>query len=135
MNVVFSLDMEDFKTNEILYRISKYGSISNLDKPQQKLSQFIKFFVLEKFYSLSNIELVYKNQKPYLSNSDIYFNISHKNNMIFMVVSDSDVGIDAEDYNSRKRNVHGIAGKYFSTIECEVLCSSTQLYQDFYTNC
>ena len=37
-----------------------------------------------------------KNCKPYLENSNIFYNISHKNKMVGLIISDSEVGLDIE---------------------------------------
>lgn len=37
-----------------------------------------------------------KNGKPYLENSNIFYNISHKNKMVGLIISDSEVGLDIE---------------------------------------
>ena len=133
MVVVFSLNMEEFKAEIELEKISVYGDIKNLHTPQQKLSQFIRFFVLEEFFGKNNIELSHTNGKPYLFNNDLYFNITHTANMIFMVVADRNVGIDAESFKSRKRSAQAIADRYFSEHEASVLRKSANLSRDFYT--
>lgn len=125
--------MEEFKTGTALERISVYGDIKNLHKPQQKLSQFIRFFVLEEFFKKNNIELLHTNGKPYLFNNDLYFNITHTENMIFMVVADRNVGIDAEFLKSKKRSAQAIADRYFSDHEADVLRKSSNIYIEFYT--
>lgn len=45
----------------------------------------------------NNIELYYNdNGKPYLKDSNIYFNISHSFNRVICVISDKEIGIDIE---------------------------------------
>lgn len=46
-----------------------------------------------------------KNGKPYLENSNIFYNISHKNKMVGLIISNSEVGLDIEyiDTESIKR--------------------------------
>lgn len=36
------------------------------------------------------------NGKPYIDNSNIFYNISHKNKMVGLIISDSEVGLDIE---------------------------------------
>ena len=36
------------------------------------------------------------NGKPYIYNSNIFYNISHKNKMVGLIISDSEVGLDIE---------------------------------------
>ena len=55
-----------------------------------------------------------KNGKPYLENSNIFYNISHKNKMVGLIISNSEVGLDIEyiDTESIKRKS---TLKYFFT--------------------
>lgn len=55
-----------------------------------------------------------KNGKPYLENSNIFYNISHKNKMVGLIISNSEVGLDIEyiDTESIKRKT---TLKYFFT--------------------
>lgn len=55
-----------------------------------------------------------KNGKPYLENSNIFYNISHKNKMVGLIISNSEVGLDIEyiDTESIKRQS---TLKYFFT--------------------
>ena len=46
------------------------------------------------------IEYVYnKNGKPYIKGNPIYFNISHSNEYVSVVISDTEVGIDIQEIN------------------------------------
>lgn len=36
------------------------------------------------------------NGKPYIDNSNIFYNISHKNKMVGLIISNSEVGLDIE---------------------------------------
>ena len=54
------------------------------------------------------------NGKPYIDNSNIFYNISHKNKMVGLIISDSEVGLDIEyvDTENIKRKY---TLKYFFT--------------------
>ena len=48
----------------------------------------------EKITSYKSSESI--NGKPYIDNSNIFYNISHKNKMVGLIISDSEVGLDIE---------------------------------------
>lgn len=49
-------------------------------------------------------ELVYNEfGKPYLKNNDLYFNISHADNYIILVISEKEIGIDMEKITMKPR--------------------------------
>lgn len=54
-----------------------------------------------------------KNNKPYLKNKNIYFNISHKKDYVTVIISNKKIGIDIEyiDKNKIKKSTL----KFFST--------------------
>lgn len=64
---------------------------------------------------LMNEHIVYNtNGKPYLSNKNIYFNISHSDTVIAIIISDQECGIDIEfvDYNkNHDKYIHKILSK------------------------
>ena len=56
-----------------------------------------------------------KNNKPYIENSNIYFNISHKKEYVTTIISNKKIGIDIEYIDENKINLNTL--KYFSTEE------------------
>lgn len=60
----------------------------------------------KKLQSIFNLEVINKkycytkNGKPYLENSNINFNISHCNDVVVVVISDKNIGVDIEDIKS-----------------------------------
>lgn len=59
-------------------------------------SEFLKS-TLNKVYKISNYEIVYnKYHKPYLKDSNLYFNISHDKDTIVLAISDKEIGVDIE---------------------------------------
>lgn len=54
------------------------------------------------------------NGKPYIDNSNIFYNISHKNKMVGLIISDSEVGLDIE-YIDTENIKRGSTLKYFFT--------------------
>ncbi len=59
------------------------------------------YSILKNEYQIKNFELSYNEyQKPYIK--DIYFNISHSHNMIAIIISNEECGIDIEYLNPNK---------------------------------
>lgn len=55
---------------------------------------------------LKNSEIVYnKNDKPYLKNNEIFFNISHSENIVICAFSDKEIGADVEKINHFEKDV------------------------------
>lgn len=59
------------------------------------------YSILKNEYQINDFDLSYnKYQKPYIK--DIYFNISHSHNMIAIIISNEECGIDIEYLNPNK---------------------------------
>lgn len=59
-------------------------------------SEFLKS-TLNEVYKISNYEIVYnKYHKPYLKDSNLYFNISHDKDTIVLAIGDKEIGVDIE---------------------------------------
>ncbi|MBR2614035.1 MAG: hypothetical protein IKC71_00360 [Clostridia bacterium] len=85
---------------------------TNLDK--KDAHEFL-FFILEKYYDLKITDKDLKKTefgKLYIENSPIAFNISHSQNIVAIVISNENVGIDVEVIKDKKfsninKNVFG----------------------------
>lgn len=63
---------------------------------------------LEEIFNVKNARENYcssLNGKPYLKNSSINFNISHCNNIVVVIISNKNVGIDIEDIKEFKKSI------------------------------
>lgn len=59
-------------------------------------SEFLKS-TLNKVYNISNYEIIYnKYNKPYLKDSNLYFNISHDKDTTVLVIGDKEIGVDTQ---------------------------------------
>jgi putative endonuclease len=87
----------DVKTNVYLFK-----SLNQEEDSKKLLKQKLK----EDYnLSLKHLNLKYnKYQKPYL-NLPVYFNISHSSNLVALVISKYDVGIDLEKIQARKKRL------------------------------
>lgn len=59
-----------------------------------------------KHFNINDYELIYnENNKPYIKNSNVYFNISHSGDYVAVIVSDTEVGIDIQRINKLQLNI------------------------------
>ena len=80
--------------------------------------------------NISNYELVYgENNKPYLRNNELYFNISHSNEYVICLVSNEEVGCDIEKIKDVKLNV---AKSHFHPNEYETIINSNNPLDTFF---
>lgn len=75
--------------------------------------------ILNSYYNMNinDISIIYNNyNKPYLLNTNLYFNISHSHNMIAIIISDNECGIDIE-YIDEGKDIDKIVSKVLSKNE------------------
>ena len=73
-----------------------------------------------------------KNNKPYIENRTIYFNISHKKEYVTTIISNKKIGIDIEYIDENKINLNTL--KYFSTEEeYKIINKSNNLKELYFT--
>lgn len=83
---------------------------------------------LKKGYNISDYEIIYNEyNKPYLKNEKIYFNISHSNSTIVLVISDKEIGVDVEYFVYKE----SVVRKYFTNNEQNEILNSTNKVYDF----
>ena len=83
---------------------------------------------LKKDYNISDYEIIYNEyNKPYLKNEKIYFNISHRNGTIVLVISDKEIGVDVEYFVYKE----SVVRKYFTNNEQSEILNSTNKVYDF----
>ena len=94
------------------------------DKPLQgnRLTLFGRVllgYILNRNYGIKSFSYRYgKNGKPYLENSEVFFNISHSGNLVLCSISEYEIGCDIEkirDYNPK------IAKRFFAEKEAALL--------------
>ena len=80
--------------------------------------RFLINFVCGKFYNITKPQIVIKDKKPHLKNDEIYFSITHCNNVVMGVFSDFPCAIDLEKI--RPVNLDKMSKRYnknFATLE------------------
>lgn len=88
--------------------------------------------ILLKDYQVNNYQIV-KNQygKKYLKDSDIFFNISHSNDLIAIAIDDNECGIDLEMINNNRR-FDSLVKHYFNDNEKELYINKANKIDYFY---
>ena len=67
------------------------------------------------------------NGKPYIDNSNIFYNISHKNKMVGLIISDSEVGIDIEYVDTENIKRKSTLKYFFTEKERESITNNEEL--------
>lgn len=68
-----------------------------------------------------------KNGKPYLENNNIFYNISHKNKMVGLIISDSEVGLDIEYVDTENIKRKSTLKYFFTEKERESITNNEEL--------
>lgn len=68
-----------------------------------------------------------KNGKPYLENSNIFYNISHKNKMVGLIISNSEVGLDIEYVDTESIKRQSTLKYFFTEKERESITNNEEL--------
>lgn len=90
--------------------------------------------ILNNEYNIYNYEIIKnKNGKPYLKNSNLFFNISHKKDIIVIAVSDNEVGIDIEYIDKDKEIKKALLNSFFSKNEINYIDNNIENFFEVFT--
>lgn len=67
------------------------------------------------------------NGKPYIDNSNIFYNISHKNKMVGLIISNSEVGLDIEYIDTENIKRKSTLKYFFTEKERESIKNNEEL--------
>ena len=67
------------------------------------------------------------NGKPYIDNSNIFYSISHKNKMVGLIISDSEVGLDIEYVDTENIKRKSTLKYFFTEKERESITNNEEL--------
>ena len=67
------------------------------------------------------------NGKPYIDNSNIIYNISHKNKMVGLIISDSEIGLDIEYVDTENIKRKSTLKYFFTEKERESITNNEEL--------
>ena len=138
MKKIYFLDINNFKKDfsyeEIYNQVSSYRK-KKVDKlmfeKDKWLSLGAEYLLIKGLkeldidYSKMEIDFI-ENNKPILKNNpkNIYFNLSHSEEMAMCVISDCNVGCDIQKIN-KKENLLQIAERFFHQKEIEMIGNAT----------
>lgn len=114
-------------------------SIIKYNDPQMKIISlkgwsFLEDILLKEYNIIFDVNDIYFNEykKPYLLNQNLFFNISHSKDMIAIVISDMECGVDIEyiDYN---RDVDKLKNKVLSKKELNTYIIRKEKIKYFYS--
>ena len=116
--------------------VEKIPNYNSLDIKQRRRTQhkFAWDLLQKKLRQNYNIDLSAQkillgaNGKPYIENSDIYFSISHCNNMVAIFVSNNRNGVDIEQIRTAKPD---LIQRVCSESECNYIMQSNNPDKEF----
>lgn len=125
INKYGSIFTDSFKTKILKYKKWQDAQLSLLGRVLLK-------YGLEHYYNISTFEIgLSVENKPFLINQDIHFNIAHAKNLVVCCIADFSIGIDVEyiDYNINVEsfNAQMTENEYFQ------INNSIDKYTDFFT--
>ena len=68
-------------------------------------------FIAKHFYEISDTEIIIENNKPYFKSKEIFFSISHSNDIVLVAFNNKNIGVDVEFLCERK-NYKAIMERY-----------------------
>lgn len=103
-------EIDNFYNNIYIEKKKRINNFKNELKVKQSIiGELLLRDLLDKYYNLNynNLEFEFnKNNKPFIVNKNIFYNISHSSNYVIVVVSDKEIGIDIEKI--RETNIKSI---------------------------
>jgi 4'-phosphopantetheinyl transferase len=110
------------------YYLEKY-EISQYTNTKNRLQWLAGKRLMFDFFGESVFKNIKKDilGKPYSADKDFYLSLSHTDELVGMVVSDKNVGIDIQRFNSK---LHKIAHKYISERDLRLIFDSGLLIEE-----
>lgn len=104
-------------------------SLKRTEKNDSLLGRVLLGYALKKDYGIEAFSLKYgENEKPYLKEHSVFFNISHSGDYVICSLSQSEIGCDVQTVGEYKEK---IAKRYFTDKEKEILDKSENPNEDF----
>lgn len=98
---IFFLKKDKFLKSDIYFPFIDKNLKSEKRQIERALSRVILNYAVKDFYKIENIDIDYKNKKPYFVNSNICFSISHSNNIVMVGANQTETGLDIEFMKDR----------------------------------
>ncbi len=127
--------------SKILLSLEKYLSVSDKKKLDKISDKRKKIFItsrallaisLKELTGNYNYKLGYNSQgKPFLLNNNYFFNISHSKESVFLIIANSECGIDCEQI--RDRNYTNLIKNFFHPSEIRNIENSKNSLERFWS--
>lgn len=112
---IFYLKKSEFLPNvsEIsLKRFSDEREFKSKEKEiEHLLGIFLTKFIAKQVYDVKNLEIETRGGKPFFKSNEIFFSISHSENIVMVVFNNSNIGVDVE-YMKDGKNYKLIMKRY-----------------------
>lgn len=141
MEKIFYTDISNIRLADInLSLISKerIAKANMINAELTKIQSLTSYLLLRYAFKQINIDIndyvfSYENNKPFIKELDYYFNITHSNNIVAVVICDKEVGIDCEMVDVT-RNLELLKTYLFTSKENSeyILLSDIDKYDYFY---
>lgn len=82
------------KSLETLSDGRKYGSEEKY--LEHLCGIFLTKFIAKHIYDIKNLDIEYRNGKPFFQSNKIFFSISHSNDIVLVAFNNKDIGVDVE---------------------------------------
>ena len=102
------LDAIDKKSVESFWDGREYACENKYS--EHVLGLFLTKFIAKHIYGIKNLNIEYRNKKPYFMSDGIYFSISHSNDIVLVAFNNAEIGTDVE--YMCQRNYKGIMKRY-----------------------
>lgn len=132
MKKIYIKNINDIKENEYVINLVKYSD-NEMKKISLKAWSLLSEILLKEYsVELTKDNIHYNDcNKPYLKNSNIYFNISHSRNLIAIIIDEKECGIDIE-YIDYSKDISKICKRVLSNKEQKLLKFKINKYKYFY---
>lgn len=57
---------------------------------------FLTKFIAKNIYDIKNLEIEYRNKKPFFKSNEIFFSISHSYDIVLVAFNNKNIGVDVE---------------------------------------
>ena len=133
---IFLLNTQNLNISDIPYSITRTFN-SKKRGLEWKASRWLRDYVLSHYYDIPPEKLYFQTNtsgKPSLANYDnLHFSISHSGNIVVIVLSEYQIGIDIQKIrNDKNNNISNIIKKYYFEEERNIIERSKDKIHMFY---
>lgn len=129
--IVDMRELTDFSDVELL-EAEKSFFISDKNEKRRRESlvgRILLGYMLEKNYGIKKFSFIYgENEKPYLEKENVFFNISHSDNLVMCSIGEEEIGCDIQEIRTYNPKV---AKRFYCEKEMELIEDSDNKDREF----